>query len=286
MGVNISKVRKSLGDVFGLHLDESVLNQLRGRIATFYEPLYTGILHRILASPVVHIDETTVRLRKLQQGYVWVLTTLDCVYYLFRRTRETEFLRDMLSPFRGVLVSDFYTGYDFLPCEHQKCLVHLVRDIDDDLLRNPMDADLKRLAEAFGKLLRPIVSTIDRFGLRRRHLKKHEKDVIKFLKEEVEREIESELTKKYTTRFKKYGSRMFTFLDHNGVPWNNNNAEHAIKRFVKYRRDNNGRYSEKTLKEYLVLASVFETCEFNNINVLKFLLSQERSIESLTRSLH
>jgi hypothetical protein len=79
---------------------------------------------------------------------------------------------------------------------------------------------------------------------------------------------------------------MFTFLDHNGVPWNNNNAEHAIKRFVKYRRDTNGRYSEKTLKEYLILASVFETCEFNNVNVLQFLLSKERTVESLTRNRH
>ena len=60
----------------------------------------------------------------------------------------------MLAPFHGVLVSDFYAGYDFLPCEQQKCLVHLVRDIDDDLLRNPLDEELKRLAQAFGSLLR------------------------------------------------------------------------------------------------------------------------------------
>ena len=68
---------------------------------------------------------------------------------------------------------------------------------------------------------------------------------------------------------------MFTFLDFDGVPWNNNNAEHAIKRFAKYRRDADGRFTERTLKEYLVLASVFETCEFNNVNVLKFLISEE-----------
>jgi hypothetical protein len=190
----------------------------------------------------------------------------------------------MLAPFRGVLVSDFYTGYDYLPCEQQKCLVHLVRDIDDDLLRNPLDQELKRLAEAFGTLLRAIVSTIDRFGLRCRHLKKHKREVNRFMEDEVAKELTSELATKYAKRFKKYSSRMFTFLDHNGVPWNNNNAEHAIKRFAKYRRDNDGRFSEKTVKEYLILSSVFETCEFNNVNVLKFLLSKERTVESLTRA--
>lgn len=211
------------------------------------------------------------------------LLQLDRVYYLYRPTRETEFLREMLAPFRGVLVSDFYTGYDSLPCEQQKCLVHLVRDIDDDLLRNPLDEELKCLAKAFGRLLRPIVSTIDRFGLRCRHLKKHKRDVNRFIADEVAGEFTSELANKYGKRFKKYGSRLFTFLDHDGVPWNNNNAEHAIKRFVKHRRDTDGRYSEKTLKDYLVLASVFETCEFNHVNVLKFLLSKERTAEGLLR---
>jgi hypothetical protein len=64
-------------------------------------------------------------------------------------------------------------------------------------------------------------------------------------------------------------------------PWNNNNAEHAIKRFAKYRREADGRFTERTLEEYLVLATVFETCEFNNVNVLKFLLSKETTLEAL-----
>ena len=189
----------------------------------------------------------------------------------------------MLASFRGILVSDFYTGYDSLPCEQQKCIVHLVRDIDDDLLRNPFDEELKHLAQAFGILLRSIISTIDRFGLRRRHLNKHKKDVNRFLESEVVRDFSSENANKYAKRFRKYGARMFTFLDHDGVPWNNNNAEHAIKRFVKYRRDTDGRYSESTLKEYLILATIFETCEFNSVNVLKFLLSKERTVDGLLR---
>jgi hypothetical protein len=42
-----------------------------------------------------------------------------------------------------------------------------------------------------------------------------------------------------------------------------------------------GQFTERTLKEYLVLASVFETCEFNNVNVLKFLLSKETTLAGL-----
>jgi len=74
---------------------------------------------------------------------------------------------------------------------------------------------------------------------------------------------------------------MFTFLDYDGVPWHNNYAEHAIKRFAKYRRLFDGLYTEESLNEYLILASVLTTCEFNNINRLEFLLSQEKSLEGL-----
>lgn len=280
--VSMLKVRKSLLDVFGLHIEQSTLHRNRDRIVSLYEPLYAEILSGILSSPVIHIDETTFKLQKIQV-YVWVLSTFDKVYYLYRPTREAEFLQKMLAPFHGVLVSDFFTGYDSLPCEQQKCLLHLVRDIDDDLLRNPFDEELKQLAQTFGSLLSPIVNTIDRFGLRRWHLKKHKSEVERFLNDQVQAEYTSELANKYGKRFKKYGSRMFTFLDHDGVPWSNNNAEYAIKKIAKHRRNADGRFTENSLKQYLVLASVFNTCELNSVNVLKFLLSKELAIDGLMR---
>jgi hypothetical protein len=47
----------------------------------------------------------------------------------------TEFLKD----YKGILISDFYSAYDSLNCIHQKCLVHLIRDMNDDLWKSPFD---------------------------------------------------------------------------------------------------------------------------------------------------
>jgi transposase IS66 family protein len=206
---------------------------------------------------------------------------MDKVVYLYKPSRETSFLAELLAPFNGVLISDFYTGYDSLNCAQQKCLVHLVRDIDDDLLRNPLDKELKTIASNVGTLLRDIIQSVDRYGLRKRHLGKHKRSVSRFLQSMISKTFVSDLASKYQKRFQKVGAKMFTFLDHDGVPWNNNNAEHAIKRFAKHRREGDGRFTERTLKEYLVLATIFETCEFNNVNVLKFLLSKETSLAGL-----
>jgi Transposase IS66 family len=93
------------------------------------------------------------------------LTSMDKVYYFYKPSREGSFLQELLGTFSGVLVSDFYTAYDSLPCEQQKCLVHIVRDIDDDVLRNPLDTELKVMAQQFGTLLRTVIETVNHYGL-------------------------------------------------------------------------------------------------------------------------
>ncbi len=281
-GLNMLKIQKSLEDIFGLCLESSRLYTFKRYIATSYASLDSELLDAIVKSPVVHIDETTVNLRD-QTGYVWVVTTMDIVHFFYRPSREATFLTDMFGAFSGILVSDFFTGYDSMPCAQQKCLVHVVRELDDDLIHNPFNEQFKTLAQGFGSLLRPIIETIDHYGLKRRHLAKHKREVHRLLKSIEALTPDSELVGKYRNRFLKYWPKMFTFLDFDGVPWNNNNAEHAIKRFAKYRRNADGCYTERSLKEYLVLASVLETCEFNRVNVLKFLLSKETSLGGLLR---
>jgi predicted RecB family nuclease len=282
-GANLSRTRRALGDLFEIFLDHSKIYLLKRYLTDSYQTLYEEVFQATVRDPILHVDETVVHLREGKTGYVWVLTSMDKVFYFYKPSRETSFLAEMLTPFSGVLVSDFYTGYDALDCAQQKCLVHLVRDIDEDLLRNPLDAELKTIASELGSLLRDIIQSVDRYGLRRRHLGKHKRQVFRFLQSMVSKDFVSDLADKYKKRFQKGGAKMFTFLDHDGVPWNNNNAEHAIKRFAKHRREGDGRFTERTLKEYLVLATVLETCEFNNVNVLKFLLSKETTLAGLLK---
>ena len=279
-GLQLDRIRRSLADLFGISIQTGYLCRFRRLLSLEYRPLYEELIRNILRSPVLHIDETLVRLQD-NKGYVWVLTSLDTVFFLYRPNREGGFLAEMLRPFSGVLVSDFYGAYDSLACPQQKWLVHFVRDIDDDLLKNPLDGELKAMAQEFATLLKQVIESVDRFGLKKRHLKKHKKTVTKFLTSVQSRDLISPLANSYKQRFQKTGAKMFTFLEYDGVPWNNNNAEHAIKRFAKYRRVFDGLFTEDSLNEYLILASVLNTCEFNNLNVLTFLLSGEKSLNGL-----
>ena len=123
---------------------------------------------------MLHIDETEVKMKDCS-GYVWVFTNASATVYIFRCSREGSFLRKMLKGFKGVLVSDFYSAYDGLPCLHQRCLIHLIWDMNRAILDNPFDQELQSITAPFGTLLRSIVTTVDEHGLKRRHLQGHAK---------------------------------------------------------------------------------------------------------------
>ena len=40
--------------------------------------------------------------------------------------------------------------WDSLDCPQQKCLMHLLRDLNDDVLDHPYDEELKELVKSFG----------------------------------------------------------------------------------------------------------------------------------------
>ena len=92
----------------------------------------------------------------------------------------------------------------------------------------------------------------------------------------------SEVSLRYQKRFKKYGDRLFTFLEFDGVPWNNNGAEHAAKRFAKYKLFNDGLFTERSLGESLKMLSISETCKHNGVSLLRFLLDGSTDLASLT----
>ena len=68
------------------------------------------------------------------------------------------------------------------------------------------------------------------------------------------------------------------------MPWNNNNAEHAIKAFAMLRHVIKGVTSEKGLRDYLVLLSVCQTCKYMGVDFLDFLRSGEKDIHAFAES--
>ena len=276
---SLENVGKGLNDIFGFHFNwRSVIPILKKRAARIYSNTYEEILCNIRQGSLVHVDETNVSV-KGSTAYVWVFTNLDEVAYVYSATREGAILEETLQGFQGVIVSDFYPVYESIECEQQRCLVHLIRDLNDDLFKNQFDLEYKTFVQRFGELMKPIIVTINRFGLKRRFLSQHKKMVKKFFRDCVDCEGISELTRKYQTRFAKNRHRLFTFLDHNGVLWNNNNAENAIKGFATMRRVIGGSSTEAGLRNSLILLSICQTLRNKGCSSLDFFRSGKTSLK-------
>ncbi len=270
-------MQHSINRLFGCRLTRSSLNVLKIRASRLYSDTKAEILNRIIAGTVIHADETSANI-KGQLAYVWVLTSLTEVVYILTESREGETVQQLLKEFKGVLVSDFYAAYESIECAQQKCLIHLMRDLNDDILSNPFDEEAKLVALQFAALLRPIVDTVDRRGLRAHFLRKHLREVESFYGFLDKENFNSDVAAKFKQRFEKNCDKLFTFLRCDGVPWNNNNAEHAIKAFARLRDVISGSSTKKGVDEYLTLLSVSETCKYRGIDFLDFLRSGETDI--------
>jgi predicted RecB family nuclease len=271
-------ITSSLNDIFGFSF-ATVLNRIMPRMAEQHRTTYERMKEKLRRGALIHADETK-GVVKSQTGYVWAFTNMEEVVYMYTPTREGNILEEMLAGFTGVLVSDFYTAYDAPKCPQQKCLIHLMRDVNDDVFHNPFDEDVKQLAQKLVGLLKPIIDTIDTYGLTQRHLHKHKDDVDRFFRFLATQTYQSELARKYQKRLNKYRDKLFVFLDHDGVPWNNNNAENAIKLFASRRRILGTSSTEKGLRDYLVFLSIYQTCRRKNLSFLRFLRSGHLDIDT------
>ena len=236
------------------------------------------LLQRLKQSPFIHADETKINIQGTSY-YVWVFT--DGIHVVFRlsATREPAIVHDLLDGYEGVLVSDFYPGYDSVKCKQQKCLAHLMRDINGALWDNSFDGELERFASGVKDLLLPILQDVERFGLKRRHLSKHKPRVEQFYSVIIDQgAYDSDVAQTFIARFRRYRDGIFRFLEQDSIPWNNNTGERALRHLAVQRKISNCFFKEFAPK-HLLLLGVAQTCKFQGKSFLKFLLSGEKDVD-------
>lgn len=257
--------------------EASIINFIES-FADNYRRTESILLMRLRESPFVHVDETRLSIRGVDH-YVWVFTDGRHVVFRLTKTRETTVVQELLSGYQGVVVSDFYPGYDVLPCRQQKCWVHLIRDLNDDLWKFPFDEELQHFVLSVKDLIVPILKDIDRWGLRTKHLGKFTRQVDRFYRTVIDgKEYALEVPNKYQKRFVRYRESLFRFVEQDGIPWNNNTAERAIRHLAVQRKISGALYWRGAV-DYLELLGIAQTCRFQEKSFLKFLLSGEIDVD-------
>ena len=126
--------------------EASIVNFVES-FAEYYRRTESLLVQRLRESPFIHVDETRLSILGVDH-YVWVFTDGRHVVFRLTETRETSVVRELLEGYPGVLITDFYAGYDALDCRQEKCWVHLVRDLNEDLWKYPYDEELQQFVLA------------------------------------------------------------------------------------------------------------------------------------------
>jgi Transposase IS66 family len=272
------KISQFLEDVFHEQISHHHIYNLVAHFSQNYVITERRLLAKILDSPVVHVDETTINIQGTSQ-YVWVIT--DGRHVVFRQTesREATNIHQLFDGYAGVLCTDFYPGYDSIKCAQQKCWAHLIRDLNDDLRKSPFDTELEGFVSAVRSLIVPIFETMDKVGLKARRLHKYRKSIDRFYRGRIiGKTYRSDLVATYQKRFAKYRDKLFVFIDRDDVPWNNNMAERAL-RHIAVQRKISGSFGKQGILPYLLLLGVTQSCRFQNKSLLQFLVSGKKDID-------
>jgi transposase len=146
----------------GLDLSRSVLQRSAARCAELLEPIYAEIGRAVVASPVVHTDDTPVTVAQAEngrtmQGRVWVYADHENrIWYDFTPTRNRDGPRRVLGDFKGYLQADAYGGYDqlYVPdgATEVACWAHARRKFVDAQSSDPALAEeiLERIGKLYG----------------------------------------------------------------------------------------------------------------------------------------
>jgi hypothetical protein len=71
-------------------------------------------------------------------------------------------VHELLSQYKGRLVTDCYLGYESVSCAQQKCWIHLIRDMNDDLWKAPFNSEFESFVLEVRNLIVPIFEAVER----------------------------------------------------------------------------------------------------------------------------
>ena len=276
---------ESAFEQFGETINVGIPQYFLERFAEYYCETERTIAENLLKSPFIHIDETRANIQGAN-WYVWVFTDGRQVILKLSETRETTFVQEFLAQFKGVLVTDFYGGYDSIICKQQRCWVHLIRDLNDDIREHPFDKEYEAFVLEVRDLILPIMEAVQQYGLKKQHLHGFMKQVDDFYTRVIiDEQYKSDLVCTYQKRFIRYRDSLFTFLEMDDIPWNNNAAERGIRPFA-IQRELSSPFHASVLRNYLVLLGIRQTCRFQDKSFFKFLFSEETDLENFGAGTH
>lgn len=124
------RTREFFRDLAGLNLSAGTLNNWNRKAYSNLEPFESDVRQKILASPVIHNDETGARIDSRLQ-WLHVASTDKLTLLNFHPKRGREAMQDIgiLPDYKGISVHDYWRAYYGFDYDSALCNAHLLREL-------------------------------------------------------------------------------------------------------------------------------------------------------------
>lgn len=150
---------------YGIELKYNTLSNWINRIGDVLEPLYTALLHELVISGYLMMDETTYRVldnekqkgKKSHIGYLWACSNpiQKILAFSYQKGRGKKEVAHIFTRYKGFLQTDGYAGYTKYGAQpgvvHLQCMAHARRHFSD-----ARSHDLKRSDHALEQFFAPL----------------------------------------------------------------------------------------------------------------------------------
>jgi len=265
-------IQSYLATLHNLQLSLGEIVELTHAVRQQLQPQADQLKAEMQTSTVSHGDETSWR-ENGQNGYVWAFVTAGAQavrYFEYDHSRSHRVAQRILgAQWRGWLVTDFYAAYNLIPGRHQRCWVHLLRDLHalkQEQAANPAVVqwvtDVRKLYDAAHTWLaaHPAPALAER-----------RTEYTDLFSQSCRLGEQYALTYDHpcctlAKRLLRYQDELFQFVLVPGLPADNNLAERSIRPLVIMRKISGGTRSEAGTTTRLTLASLLHTWAARNLN--------------------
>jgi transposase len=269
LGVSVDKILFLLQADYGLHVSSATIINTCNKLAEFLGDDYEQFRKELLKEKALNCDETSWR-NNGKNNWLWNFVGKKVAFFTIDRSRSHTVPERVLKGYTGIVSSDFWSGYNSLPCEKQKCWVHLKRELRRVRQRNKSKefASFKRCLDRLYRWAR----THRRYGKRAQALAEERLHAIAY------DAYADKDCRRLVKRLKRHEKEMFTFVGRRGVKPHNNDAERSIRSAVVVRKNSFGSRSDNGAESFARLETFFQTAQLRGENFHDFVgnLVEER----------
>lgn len=128
--IPVKRLTQILYDLHGFHISQGTVINMINRMSSNLDEFTDHIRYLLITSPVIHTDETGMKVGKAKFWLHVVSTKTLTLYGIFqKRGREGIDALGVLPLFFGIAVHDFWESYSKYPCKHAYCNAHILREL-------------------------------------------------------------------------------------------------------------------------------------------------------------